>query len=84
MFPLSQNPEISKRLGTRHHAALGLSEKKDAVILVVSEETSAISVAINGELHQDLKLDQLREFIAPSSSPPPELEEPAAETPAHG
>jgi diadenylate cyclase len=85
MFPLSQNPEISKRLGTRHHAALGLSEKKDAVVLVVSEETSAISVAINGELHQDLKQDQLREFIAPSAPiVPTETEESATETPAHG
>ncbi len=85
MFPLSQNPEISKRLGTRHHAALGLSEKKDAIVLVVSEETSAISVAINGELHQDLKQDQLREFIAPSTPiQPQETEEPPMETPVHG
>lgn len=49
-LPLSQNYGISKQLGTRHRAALGMSENSDAVVVVVSEETGAISVAVNGVL----------------------------------
>ncbi len=48
LFPLTQNPHIPKTMGTRHRAALGLSEETDAVVLVVSEETGAISLAIEG------------------------------------
>jgi diadenylate cyclase len=50
ILPLTQNPYINKRYGTRHRAAIGLSEETDAVIVVVSEETQEISVVRNGAL----------------------------------
>ncbi len=50
LFPLSDNPELSKSLGTRHRAALGLTEETDAVAVVVSEESGAISLAVRGKL----------------------------------
>ncbi len=49
-LPLSQNPNLSKELGTRHRAGLGVSEESDAVVIIVSEETGNISLAIKGEL----------------------------------
>jgi diadenylate cyclase len=63
LFPLSQNPDIDKRLGTRHRAALGLSEDTDAFVLVVSEETGKISTASGGKLHFDLTLEQLEQQL---------------------
>ena len=50
LFPLTQNPKISKTFGTRHRAAIGLSEETDAIVIVVSEETGDISVATGGKL----------------------------------
>jgi diadenylate cyclase len=50
LFPLTQNPNIPKTMGTRHRAALGLSEETDAVVVVVSEETGGISLAIGGKM----------------------------------
>lgn len=62
-LPLSENPFISKELGTRHRAALGVSEVTDAITLAVSEETGGISVTKNGELHRSLDEDALRKFL---------------------
>ncbi|CAA7600349.1 adenylate cyclase [Acididesulfobacillus acetoxydans] len=62
-LPLSENPNIQKELGTRHRAALGLSEVSDAVIVVVSEETGAISVAIDGGLTRFLDDKSLRDLL---------------------
>jgi len=59
-LPLSVNPRVSRDLGTRHRAALGLTEENDAVAIVVSEETGAISLARNGDLERRLTADDLR------------------------
>lgn len=57
LFPLTQNPHVPGALGTRHRAAMGLSEETDAVLVVVSEETGDISISVNGKLarHHDEK-----------------------------
>ncbi|MCH6268859.1 MULTISPECIES: diadenylate cyclase CdaA [Neobacillus] len=62
-LPLSESPFISKELGTRHRAALGISEVTDSITVVVSEETGAISLTKNGELHRDVKADEFRELL---------------------
>ncbi|MFH1791347.1 MAG: diadenylate cyclase CdaA [Candidatus Omnitrophota bacterium] len=54
LFPLTQNPHVSKTLGTRHRAAIGLSEETDAVVVVVSEETGAVSIACGGRLVKNI------------------------------
>ena len=59
-LPLSVNPRLSKDLGTRHRAALGLTEENDAVAIVVSEETGSISLVVNGDLERGLTGDRLR------------------------
>jgi diadenylate cyclase len=58
-LPLTDNPDVSKQLGTRHRAALGLSEAEDALIVVVSEETGIISLAEGGRLHRELDRESL-------------------------
>ncbi|MEK3789421.1 MULTISPECIES: diadenylate cyclase CdaA [Paenibacillus] len=58
-LPLSENPFISKELGTRHRAAIGVSEVADAVAIVVSEETGHISLAMNGQVVRDIKEESL-------------------------
>ncbi len=63
LLPLSQRLEISKALGTRHRAAVGLSEISDALVIVVSEETGKISYASNGEIHIGVSADELREIL---------------------
>lgn len=59
-LPLSDNMHISKELGTRHRAALGISEVTDTMTLVVSEETGNVSIAIGGELYRDVDADYLK------------------------
>ena len=60
VFPTSDSLKISKRLGTRHRAALGISEVSDSISIIVSEETGRISLAIEGELYYNLTLDELK------------------------
>ena len=60
VFPTSDNLRISKRLGTRHRAALGVSEETDCISLIVSEETGRLSIAIGGELNYNLTLDEFK------------------------
>jgi diadenylate cyclase len=62
-LPLSESPFISKELGTRHRAALGISEVTDSITVVVSEETGSVSLTKNGELHRDLKPEQFKEML---------------------
>jgi len=62
-LPLTLNPELSKNFGSRHRAALGISEEADSLSVVVSEETGAISLAINGELTRDLDSKTLRNSL---------------------
>ncbi len=60
IFPLTQRQDLNKSMGTRHRAAIGLSEETDAVVVVLSEETGTISVACAGELIRPLSVDELR------------------------
>ena len=63
VFPTSDNLKISKRLGTRHRAALGISETGDSISLIVSEETGRLSIAIGGELNYNLTLDEVKMIL---------------------
>ena len=62
-LPLSANDQIDQQLGTRHRAAIGLSESTDAVVIVVSEETGAISVAQSEKLTRRLSSESLRDYL---------------------
>ncbi|MCI0436657.1 MAG: diadenylate cyclase CdaA [Gemmatimonadetes bacterium] len=74
ILPLTQFPVADRTLGTRHRAAIGLSEETDALVVVVSEETSQISVAYRGRLERNVNLERLRQALAgshmPRSQPP--------------
>jgi DNA integrity scanning protein DisA with diadenylate cyclase activity len=63
-LPLTLSPNIAKTLGTRHRAAVGLTEETDAVVVVVSEETGEISVVINGVIEPNLDAPKLRKTIS--------------------
>lgn len=60
VFPTSDSLKISKRLGTRHRAALGISEASDCISIIASEETGRLSLAIDGELYYNLTLDEVK------------------------
>lgn len=63
LFPLSQSQKLSKTLGTRHRAALGLSEETDALVIVVSEETGIVTLMSQGRVTRDIDEDRLRQTL---------------------
>ena len=63
MLPLSNNPNLSKELGMRHRAGIGMSEASDAVVVILSEETGSISVAVNGMLKRHLTKDTFEKIL---------------------
>ncbi len=63
LLPLTSNPNLSRELGTRHRAAIGVSETSDAMVVVVSEETGKISIAINGTLTRNLDRESLKRAL---------------------
>lgn len=69
LLPLTDNRTLSTELGTRHRAAIGLSEQCDALVLIVSEETGIISVAENGHIHRKIDSIQLKEYLRPIFAP---------------
>lgn len=76
-LPLSMNPVLSTQLGTRHRAGIGITEETDAIAVIVSEETGAISLAVGGNIERDLTVEYLRErlgellrrYVPPSTLP---------------
>ena len=81
-LPLSMNPILSTQLGTRHRAAIGITEETDAVAVIISEETGIISLAVAGSIERELTVERLRERLgvllrryAPSPSLPNPVEE---------
>jgi diadenylate cyclase len=64
IFPLTPRTDLAKSLGTRHRAAIGLSEETDAIVVAVSEETGAISYAYKGQLVRGVTLEELRAFLS--------------------
>ena len=73
VFKTSMDPNLNKRLGTRHRAALGIAEESDAVALVVSEETGKISIAVDHEIHYNLSLDEFRMMLVDELKPKAEI-----------
>jgi diadenylate cyclase len=69
ILPLSQDDQLDKRLGTRHRAGLGLAEESDAVILIISEETSKLSIAMDEHLLPDLSLEEVENILKASLRP---------------
>ncbi|HNZ37431.1 MAG TPA: DNA integrity scanning protein DisA nucleotide-binding domain protein, partial [Candidatus Marinimicrobia bacterium] len=64
ILPLSDSPDLDPQMGTRHRAALGISEESDAVVVVVSEETQKIAVAYQGMLYRNVDEDSLRALLS--------------------
>src|SRR4051812_11868222 len=63
-LPLSMNPVLSTQLGTRHRAAIGITEETDAIAVIVSEETGAISLAVSGKIDRDITVEHLRNRLS--------------------
>src|SRR6266852_3577259 len=63
-LPLSMNPVLSTQLGTRHRAGIGITEETDAIAVILSEESGAISLAVAGKIERDMSVEQLRERLS--------------------
>ena len=74
VFPTSNSPKLNRRLGTRHRAALGLSEETDAICIVVSEETGRVSIALKGEMLYNLTLDDVRMMLIDELRPKQDID----------
>lgn len=74
VFPTSSNLKNNKRLGTRHRAAIGISEETDCISIVVSEETGRLSIAVKGELFYNLSLDDVRMMLIDELRPRQEID----------
>lgn len=74
VFPTSSSSKINRRLGTRHRAALGISEETDSISLIVSEETGRMSIAVKGELYYNLSLDDIRIMLIDELRPKQDIE----------
>jgi len=82
-LPLSMNPVLSTQLGTRHRAAIGITEETDAVAVIISEETGAISIAVAGSIERELTVERLRERLSAllrRYAPTPTLPSPVEES----
>lgn len=73
VFKTSMDPTLSKRLGTRHRAALGVAEETDAIALIVSEETGRISIAVDGQMKYNLTLDDFKSTLIDELKPKTEV-----------
>lgn len=73
VFRTSMDTKLNKSLGTRHRAALGLAEESDAIVLIVSEETGRISIAINGTMNYNLSLEEFKRMLFDELSPKTEI-----------
>ena len=73
IFPTSDKLAISRQLGTRHRAAIGISEQKDSIAIVLSEETGRLSLAIGGELLYNISIDELKKQLLEELSPSKKL-----------
>ncbi len=92
-LPLSMNPVLSTQMGTRHRAGIGITEETDAIAVIVSEESGAISLAVGGKIERDLTVEHLRELLSmelrrymspvglPTVAPPSEESDGALESP---
>lgn len=74
VFPTSNSSKVNKKFGTRHRAALGITEESDAISVVVSEETGRLSIAVKGELFYNLSLDDVRMMLIDELRPKQEDE----------
>ncbi len=95
-LPLATDPQLSKQLGTRHRAGIGITQETDAIAVIVSEETGSISIASSGEIERDITTEHLRERIGellrryiprttlPTSATEPESVKPASDRMSRG
>jgi diadenylate cyclase len=82
-LPLSMNPVLSRQLGTRHRAGIGITEESDAVAVIVSEENGSIALAVGGKIERSLSPEELRRrlsellhrYLPPATLPTPVAEE---------